>query len=47
MWKLENAREFQQEADETALVVGEEEEKLIHDIAYRDEEMVSLLPVTF
>ena len=47
IWKLENAREVQQEAEGTALVLGEEEENLIHDVAYRDEEMASLLPVTF
>jgi hypothetical protein len=31
----------------TALVVGGVEESLIHDDADRDEEMASLLPVTF
>jgi len=43
IWKLENARDVQQEAEGAALVVGGEEENLIPDVAYRDEEMASVL----
>jgi len=40
-------REKSKKRRKEQLVVGGEEENLIHDTAYRDEEMASLLPVTF
>ena len=45
--KLENARDVQWEVEGAALVEGGEEKNLIHDVAYRDEEMASLLTVNF